>query len=215
MARPGYYPTFCGAEVWLGSGAKTMAKATERTARGKARSAPAERFDAFRLSDRGESLAGEIDVARRTRIADRLAQMAGPVPVSWRIEGGHDAFDRPALTLAVQGNLPLVCQRCLQVFDAAIDTRSELLLARDESELARLDTEEAEVLLASAPLDAVTLIEDELLLSLPFAPMHPEAQCSAAAVPERGSGGKGELSAVSPFARLAALKKGSGGTFEE
>jgi uncharacterized protein len=117
--------------------------------------------------------------------------------------------------VAVQGNLPLVCQRCLQVFEAAIDTRSELLLARDETELARLDTEEAEVLLASAPLDAATLIEDELLLSLPFAPRHPEGQCSAVAVPERGAGEEGEPGVASPFARLAALKKGSGGTFEE
>jgi uncharacterized protein len=192
-----------------------MVRATEGTAGRKPGSAPPERFDAFRLADRGETLAGEIDVARRERVADRLAKVAGPVTVSWRIEGGHDALDRPALTVAIRGTVPLVCQRCLQSFDAAIDTRSELLLARDESELARLDAGEAEVLLASAPLDAATLIEDELLLSLPFAPMHPEAQCSAVAVPEGGSGEKSELSAASPFARLAALKKGAGGTFEE
>ena len=192
-----------------------MVKATEGTARRKAGAAPPERFDAFRLADRGETLAGEIDVARRARVADRLAQGARPATVSWRIEGGHDALGRPALTLAVQGRLPLVCQRCLQPFDAIIDTRSELLLARDESELARLDTEEAEVLLACAPLDAATLIEDELLLSLPFAPMHLEAQCSAAAVPERRPGGKGELDTASPFAQLAALKKRSGGISEE
>jgi len=191
-----------------------MVKATEGTARRKAGSAPPERFDAFRLADRGETLGGEIDVARRARVADRLAQVTRPVPVSWRIEGGHDALDRPALTLSVQGSLQLVCQRCLQPFEAVIDTRSELLLARDESELARLDTEEAEVLLASEPLDAATLIEDELLLSLPFAPMHPETQCSAAA-PERGPAGKGELDTASPFARLAALKKGPGGISEE
>ena len=189
-----------------------MVKATQGTARRKA--APAERFDAFRLADRGETLAGEMDVARRARVADRLARTTGPVTVAWRIEGGHDALGRPALTVALQGNLPLVCQRCLQDFSAAVDTRSELLLAGDESELARLDAEEAEVLLASAPLDAATLIEEELLLSLPFAPMHPEAQCAAVAVRNLGAG-EGEPSAVSPFARLAALKKGSGGTFEE
>jgi uncharacterized protein len=198
-----------------GGSAEAMVKATEGTVHRRAGSASAERFDAFRLADRGDTLAGEIDVTRRERVADRLAQVADPVMVSWQIEGGHDALDRPALTLALQGNVTLVCQRCLQAFTAAIDTRSELLLARDESELARLDAEEAEVLLASAPLDTATLIEDELLLSLPFAPMHPEAQCSAVAVPKGGSGEKGELSAASPFARLAALKKGTGGTFEE
>ena len=120
-------------------------------------------------------------MTRRARVHDRLAQAAGAAKVSWRIEGGHDAVGRPTLTLTVQGNLPLECQRCLQPFDTAIEQRSELLLARDEAELAELDAEEREVLLASAPLDAMTLIEDELLLSLPFAPMHPEAQCPAPA----------------------------------
>ncbi len=150
----------------------------------------------------------------RARVRDRLAQAAGAAMVSWRIEGGHDALGRPALTLTVQGNLPLECQRCLQPFDTAIEQRSELLLARDEAELAKLDAEEREVVLASAPLDAMTLIEDELLLSLPFAPMHPEAQCPAPAQAAE-SGGEPERNTPSPFARLAALKKRSGGTSKE
>jgi uncharacterized protein len=172
------------------------------------------RFDAFRLAARGEALAGEADMTRRARMRDRLAQAASAAKVSWRIEGGHDALGRPALTLTVQGNLPLECQRCLQPFDTAIEQRSELLLARDEAELAKLDAEEREVLLASAPLDAMTLIEDELLLSLPFAPMHPEAQCPAPAQAVE-SGGEPERNTPSPFARLAALKKRSGGTSKE
>jgi len=172
------------------------------------------RFDAFRLAARGEALAGEADMTSRARVRDRLAQAAGAAMVSWRIEGGHDALGRPALTLTVQGNLPLECQRCLQPFDTAIEQRSELLLARDEAELAKLDAEEREVLLASAPLDAMTLIEDELLLSLPFAPMHAEAQCPAPA--QAGEpGGEPERNTPSPFARLAALKKRSGGTSKE
>ena len=48
--------------------------------------------------------------------------------------------------------------------------RTLLLLARDERELARLDAEdhEHEVVLADAPLDPLTLVEDELLLTLPL-----------------------------------------------
>ena len=101
-------------------------------------------------------------------------------------------------------------------FDAPIQRRTELVLARDENELARLDAEEAEVLLASTPLDAMTLVEDELLLSLPFAPMHPETQCPATPAQPPGAGDSGpKQDKPSPFARLAALKKGAGGTFEE
>ena len=186
-------------------GVQAMVKGTAGRSAGLTQS---RRFDAFRLANRGEALAGEIDVAQRARVLDRLAQTAKAAMVSWRIDGGHDALDRPTLTLTVRGSLPLVCQRCLQPFDASIEQRSELLLARDEAELARLDTEEAEVLLALTPLDALTLVEDELLLSLPLAPMHPEAQCPAVPAPAAGSGVVGpERNAPSPFARLAALKK--------
>ena len=170
------------------------------------------RFDAFRLAARGEALRGEIDVAGRERIADRLAATGGPVRVAWKIEGGRDALERPVLRVRLQGSVPLVCQRCLQPIEVALDQRSELLLAREETELARLDADEREVVLAAAPLDAKTLVEDELLLSLPFAPMHPEMQCPWGA----GSVGARDVqSETSPFARLAAIKKGRGETHEE
>ena len=54
---------------------------------------------------------------------------------------------------------------------------TEVLLAHDEDELATLDAEtDGEVILADRPLDAATLVEDELVLTLPFAPRH-EGEC--------------------------------------
>ena len=95
-------------------------------------------------------------------------------------------------------------------FDAPISQRSELLLAQNDAELERLDAEEAEVLLAAAPLDAMTLVEDEILLWLPFAPRHPEGQCPAEVAATSGSEGVQPVKATSsPFARLAALRKGT------
>ena len=63
-------------------------------------------------------------------------------------------------------------------------------------------TDEHEVLLANAPQDAMTLIEDEVLLVLPFAPRCERVTCAGASLvvpdpaPPRGSA----------FAALAALK---------
>jgi uncharacterized protein len=168
------------------------------------------RFDALDLATRGEALGGEVDVSRRPRIADRLAPKTIPAPVSWQIAGARDALGRPMLVVTVEGNLPLVCQRCLQPFDAPIAQRSELLLARDDAELERLDAEDAEVLSAATPLDAMTLVEDEILLWLPFAPRHPEGQCPADVVATSGPDRAGPVQAkTSPFARLAALRKGT------
>ena len=51
------------------------------------------------------------------------------------------------------------------------------LAARASSVSGSLDAEtDGEVILADRPLDAATLVEDELVLTLPFAPRH-EGEC--------------------------------------
>jgi len=99
-----------------------------------------------------------------------------------------------------------VCQRCLQTFSWPVSQQTLLLLARSESELAILDLdEEHEVVLAAAALDTMELIEDELLLSLPFAPFCARDECKMA-LPDANAAD----AALSPsaFAALAALKRG-------
>ena len=80
-------------------------------------------------------------------------------------------------------------------------------MARDEPALAELDAEddEQEVLLADAPQDAMTLIEDEVLLALPFAPRCERATCAGAPLAAQDT-----APARAPaFAALAALKDGA------
>ena len=158
------------------------------------------RFDAFALASDGDEIAGTVDARRLPRVADQLASGSAPVPLAWRIRGGKDAMARPMLTLSIEGEVPLVCQRCLEPFAAPIAQQTPLLLAHDESELAQLDAEESEVVLANNTVDPLRLVEDELLLSLPLSPRHREGGCGAAsrATP---AGVKD-----SPFARLAGLK---------
>jgi uncharacterized protein len=162
-------------------------------------------FDALKLSASGESLSGEVDAADLPRVADRLAADAGVAKLAWRLTGCRDAQEgRPALTLTLAGSVPLVCQRCLQPFAVIVDQSTELLLARSEGELARLDAEEIEVVLATQRLDALALVEDELLLSLPFSPRHPDGECAASPMV---AGHESSQERSSPFGRLGELKK--------
>jgi uncharacterized protein len=164
------------------------------------------RFDALKLAERGGTVAGEVDSARLLRLADRIVQPsdADHAHVRWSIVGGRDEQRRSMLTVDLEGRLFVVCQRCLRPLAVPIEQHTELLLARDEAELARLDVDEQEVILAAAPLDALTLVEDELLLSLPFAPCHAKDECAAAVSPMSLP-----QDAPSPFAGLAGLKAGS------
>ncbi len=136
------------------------------------------RFDAFRLARERGSLAGSVDATRLPRLADRV--VGAQAPVDWRIEGTADAMGRLALAVLLEGTVTLECQRCLGPLEFAISQRTQLLLAHDETETARLDAEsDAEVLLAETALDPQTLIEDELVLALPYVARHPEESCSA------------------------------------
>ena len=203
-----YYSTFAGSVVRaqalrLEPGPR-RAESTVNQGPGSERKT---RFDAFKLAADGGTLSGDVDARTLDRAVDRLAPGSGEARIRWRIAGGHDALQRPALTVAIEGTFPLVCQRCLQVFGAPIVQETRLLLARDEAELRRLDTEESEVVLAATPLDARVLVEDEVVLSLPFAPHHPDGECS----PGRGwayaADDARRHGEPSPFAPLARLKK--------
>jgi uncharacterized protein len=147
------------------------------------------RFDGFGVVARQAEIAGRVDAATLTRVADLLAAGSGSSDIGYKITGSADASGRPALQVALSGEVALTCQRCLQQFQWPVAQTTLLLLARDERELARLDEEdhEHEVILAAQPLDPVELVEDELLLTLPFVPRCPESGCPAVvgAAPER------------------------------
>lgn len=138
---------------------------------------PETRFDAFKLAARASSVSGSLDARRLANVADSLAPGDDPVPIAWTVEGRRSAEGRPAISIDIEGDVPLVCQRCLARMAWPVSQGTEVLLAHDEDELATLDAEtDGEVILADRPLDAATLVEDELVLTLPFAPRH-EGEC--------------------------------------
>ena len=168
-------------------------------------------FDAFDLVLRQATIAGTADVASMPRAMDRLAvdaTAAGGAEVAWRITGATDGLGRPALEIELRGSVPLECQRCLQAFAWNVAQDTTLLLARNERELAVLDESDDthEVVLAAEPLDAATLIEDEVLLALPFAPRCGQPECQERALSAQGPG----TPRASAFAALAGLRKGAG-----
>jgi len=134
------------------------------------------RIDAFRLAREHGVVEGSVDPHRLSRIADLLSE--GPASIGWRIEGSADASGRPTLGIELSGAVTLTCQRCLADFEWPIDQRTEVLLAHDERETAALDAESSsEVVQVQGAVDPVALVEDELVLALPFSPRHPDGVC--------------------------------------
>ena len=98
-------------------------------------------------------------------------------PVFFKAEGSErlDASGKMEswLHLEAQGHLTMVCQRCLGLVEVTLEFARDFRFVATEA-LAEVEDEESEedVLVASKSFDLIELIEDELLMDLPAAPMH-------------------------------------------
>jgi len=92
----------------------------------------------------------------------------------------------------------------MQSFVWPLEQHTTLLLARDERELGMLDADDEtlEVILADGPQQTLTLIEDEVLLALPFAPRCERPGCAGEPLRSHDP----EMPGASAFAALAGLK---------
>jgi uncharacterized protein len=167
-------------------------------------SAPAV-IDSLEFARSAQTLAGELPVVRLERLHDVLADTQGTL--SYTLRGGKDERERPLIELAVEGELRLQCQRCLEAFSYPLRLQSTLLLVGRGDELDELmdDPSAPDAIEPDAELEVAELIEDEVLLSLPLSPRHPEGSCASRARREDNV-----AAAPSAFSQLAALKGRAG-----
>ena len=146
---------------------------------------------------KGKEMRGEIAVSVLPRLVDVLAKSDGSL--TYIVRGYHED-GRDMLEVALQGGCVLRCQRCLQELAYPVDIVSRLwLLPADRLDEAKEDDDEMDAIEAVPNLDVLALIEEELLLGLPFSPRHPEGECVPAASDLQQK--------ANPFAVLAGIKK--------
>jgi uncharacterized protein len=158
-------------------------------------------IDSLEFARASEQLRGSLDVTGLKRLDDVLFDTQGKL--EYALLGSRDERNRPQLEVTVRGALHLQCQRCLGLLEYDVDVANRLLVtprgAQHDDELD--DPEGPDRIEAEPELDVAGLIEDEVLLSLPLAPRHPEGTCTSALAREGASDGTQKA-----FARLAALK---------
>lgn len=153
-------------------------------------------IDGFQFARAGQELRGRCPVAAFARLQDVLISNAGEV--DYEILGTKDDMGRPALQVRVSGELQLTCQRCLKALPYVLAVDATLVLARSEAEIEAqpVEPEGSDRILGSREMEVGTLLEDEALLAVPFAPRH--EQCAGAGGGKSGARG-------SPFAELRGL----------
>jgi uncharacterized protein len=153
-------------------------------------------IDSVDFARNGKEIRGVIAVSELPRLGDLLAKTEGLLTY---IVSGFREGDSDILGISLQGACTLRCQRCLGELEYPVDMTSRLLLLPADKLDEIEDDDEVDAIEADPRLDVLALIEEEMLLELPFAPRHPDGECAPAMNDLQQK--------ASPFAVLAGLKK--------
>jgi uncharacterized protein len=153
-------------------------------------------IDGYDFAASRACLGGVWPIGDFARLSPLLSSQAGTVEYS--LAGMPDAKDRPALHLRIRGALQLGCQRCLAPIEFPLRIHAVLVLARSQAEIDAMpvEAEGPDWMVASKAMEVHELLEDELLLAVPYAPRHEHCVAQARA----GAG-----SPASPFANLRGM----------
>lgn len=158
-------------------------------------------IDSGEFARREQTQQGELALVDLPRVASSV--LSGQ-PVRYVATGSVNQYRRSSLALEVTGCFELECQRCLQAmtYNLAISVSFALFPTEARLEEAEALDEELEGLVMEREFNLQNLIEDEILLSLPFAPLHDQCESQVNATPDSAIVPK----KPNPFAVLADLK---------
>lgn len=147
---------------------------------------------------RSGPLTAALEVDRLPRLNEAVVPPSGPIEA--QVAFGNDG-ENVLVDASLRGAVSVACQRCLEPMTLAVDSRMRLALVADDTAVApdgyeSLFVPDGEVRLAD-------LVEDEILLGIPFSARHPDGECGALAQALEDMRGSSE--ATRPFAGLAAL----------
>jgi uncharacterized metal-binding protein YceD (DUF177 family) len=172
-------------------------------------------FDRFlpeRLASQGVAVDLTLKLGQLARIAEIIADDLAGYEAEFDLEGWRDlpvairlsfgwADQRESVVMSkgeVETSVPAICQRCLKPFALPLWASLDLLYAKANDDVegdGGIEVWELEDDLLR-PLDVV---EEALILAIPFSPTHQEARdCE----PLAGTGPEGEAEMQSPFAGL-------------
>jgi len=156
-------------------------------------------IDGFEFASAGASKQGIWPLGDFPRLRDLLAAHAGEV--AYELDGVRDRRGLPGLRVRVRGTLQLRCQRCLEAMPFEVQTDATLVLAGTLAEIYAepADAHAEDRVVAGKEMPVRDLIEDELILAVPYAPRHE----SCIGRPATDAQGK-----PSPFAGLRGLMSG-------
>lgn len=170
------------------------------------------RLNLSSFAQTGGRLMGEERLAHFERLIAETQGIGAETRVHFCAQGelrvGGDGAHQVWLDLSAQSMLALTCQRCLGPAEVQVEFARAFRFVANEDQAAVEDEHcEEDVLVISRAFNLLELIEDELLMALPIAPMHDVCPVPVRLQIEDPDFNPGEDEKPNPFAVLQQLKR--------
>lgn len=151
------------------------------------------------------------------RVALEVADLHPGDGFEWTVNTFFDGVaggePRLMMDLRLAGQAHLLCQRCMRPCPIKINELRRFIFFADEvmADAYPIEDDALEPLVISPHFDLLATVEDEILLSFPLIPMHPEGVCTAVSASPEGAHSRAPDSATkkleNPFNILKNMKK--------
>ena len=158
-----------------------------------------EHIDPIHMAKAGLSLRGSLSFEGMNRLLDIVVNPIGEVWVELKFD--IDEKSTCYVKGYIKTQVELICQRCLKGFMCAVESQFLLSPVHNDEEI-KILAACYEPLLVTNEIVLKTMVEDEILLSLPIIPLHEPSECEIKLAPVKDK----KYKSNHPFAKLAALK---------
>jgi len=134
-------------------------------------------IDNIAFAKKNERLTGSLTLANCPRLSE-LAQAnssknPAEVVIDYVLEGKTDSVGQHLLYLSLTTNLTTTCQRCLSPMPLKLKLNYNYMIADIDADDVE-DSDDVDLQEPSQTMDLIALIEDEIIMAMPIAPIHEE-----------------------------------------
>jgi uncharacterized protein len=161
-------------------------------------------LDVRKAAARDVIVSGSLAVEKLDRLAPILA--SGTARIDARFDFSRDEENRSVIVLSVSAQVEVICQRCLKPMPIEIIGENRLGIVGDDEQARQLPAQLEPLVVAGESCDLWTVVEDELMLSMPIVSYHETRDCKQLL---EGYSSAGQVVAEeNPFSVLEQLKPG-------
>lgn len=165
--------------------------------------APSRPLDVRKLARKAVLIEWQLDLDDLPRVRDAVLSASDKVAVKLQFDRNEEG--RFIITGAITAGVQLTCQRCLEAVDFAVDIDVDVVIVWDEIEANAL-ARHKEAFIAQDEANLLELIEEEILLAIPYIAYHESCDGVEGYKPEPEMQPDQSESKENPFKVLEQLK---------